>query len=47
MIFQKVKSSGGTDQVLVTLTEAKEENSDHIKIWEPGTHEFDGLHYIF
>ena len=39
MIFQKVKSSGGTDQVLVTLTEAKEENSDHIKIWEPGTHE--------
>ena len=39
VIFQKVKSTGGTDQVLVTLTEAKEENSDHMKIWEPGTYE--------
>ena len=37
-LFEKIKVAGGTDEVTVTLTEAKVENSDKVQIWAPGTY---------
>jgi len=37
-VFEKIKVAGGTDEVTVTLTEAKVENSDKVQIWAPGTY---------
>lgn len=37
-VFEKIKVAGGLDEVTVTLTEAKVENSDKVQIWAPGTY---------
>ena len=37
-IFEKLKDAGGRDEVIITLTEEKVENSDQRKKWPIGTH---------
>jgi len=37
-IFEKLKDAGGRDEVIITLTEEKVENSDQMKTWPIGTH---------
>lgn len=37
-VFEKIKVAGGLDEVVVTLTEAKVENSDKVQLWAPGTY---------